>query len=102
MYHFWKNLRGLQYKLKGLTWKSTEGVGNLKGSRLQLEKAHTLLAKDHLNQTLCQNVKFWTDKVIKNSELEERILQQKLKGDWIVLGDGKTAYFYANLKAKNK
>lgn len=58
MYHFWKNLQSLQYKLKGLTWQMTEGIRKLKDSRLQVEKAQTLLANDHLNLTLCQNVKF--------------------------------------------
>ncbi|XP_058756016.1 uncharacterized protein LOC131629234 [Vicia villosa] len=82
MEQFWKNLYKLQYSVKGLTWQMTEGIRNLK--------------------TLCQNVKFWTDEVLKNTELEENILQQKLKCDWITLGDGNNAYFYANLKSKNK
>ncbi|XP_058741550.1 uncharacterized protein LOC131613927 [Vicia villosa] len=85
MEQFWKNLYKLQYSLKGLTWQMTEGIRDLKVSREQLDKAQTLLAFDQLNQTLCQNFKFWTDEVLKNTELEENILQQKLKCDWITL-----------------
>ncbi|XP_058746230.1 uncharacterized protein LOC131619107 [Vicia villosa] len=99
---FWKNLHKLQYSMKGLTWKMTEGIRNLKMSREQLDKAQTLLASDQMNQTLCQTIKYWTDEVLKSSELEEKILQQKVKCDWVKLGDGNNAYFYANLKSKNK
>ncbi|XP_058776934.1 uncharacterized protein LOC131651279 [Vicia villosa] len=102
MAQFWKNLHKLQYSMKGLTWQMTEGIRNLNMSRENLDKAQTRLAADQMNPTLCQEVKFWTDEVLKNSELEEQILQQKLKCDWINLGDGNNAYFYANLKSKNK
>ncbi|XP_058767824.1 uncharacterized protein LOC131641534 [Vicia villosa] len=102
MEQFWKNLYKLQYSMKGLTWQMTEGLRNLKMSREKLDQAQTLLASDQMNKALCQTVKYWIDEVMKSSELEEKILHQKLKCDWINPGNENNAYFYANLKSKNK
>ncbi|XP_058783939.1 uncharacterized protein LOC131658687 [Vicia villosa] len=102
MYHLWKNLQRLQFKLKGLNWKVTEGIRNLRDSREQLDKAQSFLNNDPLNPDLCHSVKIWTEEVMRNAELEEKILHQKTKKDWISLGDGNNAYFYAKLKTKNR
>lgn len=67
-----------------------------------MDKAQTLLATDHLNPIFLQSVNYWTEEVIKNSELEEIILQQRAKEDCINLRYGNDAYFYAKLKEKNK
>ncbi|XP_058771902.1 uncharacterized protein LOC131645245 [Vicia villosa] len=102
MEQFWKRLYRLQYCMKGLNWHITEGLRNLKMSRDKLDQAQTLLASDQMNKDMCNSVKHWTEEVMKGAELEEKILHQKLKCDWINLGDGNNAYFYANLKSKNK
>ncbi|XP_058751354.1 uncharacterized protein LOC131624433 [Vicia villosa] len=88
MYHLWKNLQRLQFYLKGLNWKTTEGIKNLKERRMQLEKAQNILKTDHINPALCQSVKHWTE-------------EPRAKEDCIKLGDGNNSYFYAKLKAKN-
>ncbi|XP_058727142.1 uncharacterized protein LOC131598573 [Vicia villosa] len=87
--------------MKGLAWRTTEGVRNLNESRLQLDKAHAILRSDPLNPELCNSVKTWTEEVLKQSDMEERILQQRAKEDCIKLGDGNNKFFYAKLKAKN-
>ncbi|XP_058723318.1 uncharacterized protein LOC131595086 [Vicia villosa] len=102
MYRLWKNLQKLQYPLKGLSWQMTEGVRNLRDSRQRLDQAHEKWAKDQQNANICLEVKNLTEDVMKYSEIEEQILKQKSKSDWINLGDGNNAYFYANLKQKNK
>lgn len=61
-----------------------------------------MLEGDLFNQEYIQNVKHWTEEILKNTNLEEKILMQKSKVYWIKLGDGNNAYFYANLKDKNK
>lgn len=76
----------------------TEGIKNLKESILQLDKAQCLLAVDKLNHVLCQRVKNWTVEVLNNSELEEKILQQRAKENSIKQGYGNNKFFMPSLK----
>lgn len=46
-------------------------------------------------------VKCLTDAVLKYNALEEEILYQRAKLEWIRKGDNNTAYYHATLKAKN-
>jgi hypothetical protein len=47
-------------------------------------------------------VKACTEEVIKWSEMEEQMLMQKSKIEWLRLGDGNNHYFHASLKAKHR
>lgn len=47
-------------------------------------------------------VKYWTDGIIKRTETEEKILSQKAKMDWLQLGDYNNKHFHAIVNQKNK
>ncbi|XP_058723365.1 uncharacterized protein LOC131595109 [Vicia villosa] len=102
MYKLWKKLIRLQPHLRKLTTEVTRGVQNIQDSRVMLDQAQKALSADMFNQQLIENEKFWCEEVINNTELEEKILLQKSKIDWLKLGDGNNQYFYANLKEKNR
>ncbi|CAI8595559.1 unnamed protein product [Vicia faba] len=47
-------------------------------------------------------VKTCTDTIMNISQLEEDMLKQKAKLDWLNLGDGNNSYFHASIKERNK
>lgn len=54
-----------------------------------------MLENDRFNPELIDQVKHWTDEIIKGTEIEEKILSQKAKVNWLKLGDGNNWYFHA-------
>lgn len=102
MYILWCKLKILQHPMRASNRETTEGMMALYNNIIQLEKAQQKLAEDSFDQDYIQEVKHWNDDVIKENEIKEKILIQKSKIDWLKLGDGNNAYFYAHLKAINK
>ncbi|CAL5198478.1 unnamed protein product [Lathyrus oleraceus] len=49
-----------------------------------------------------KEVQHWTKDLIQTTEIEEKMLLQKLKLNWSKLGDGNAAYFHATIRGKNK
>ena len=47
-------------------------------------------------------VKHWTSKIITAIELEENVIMQKSKVNWLKLGDMNNKYFHATVRDKNK
>jgi hypothetical protein len=47
-------------------------------------------------------VKNCTEEVIKWCDMEEQMLRQKAKIEWLKLGDGNNRYFHASIKAKQR
>ncbi|XP_006576020.1 uncharacterized protein [Glycine max] len=55
-----------------------------------------------MNKEKIDKVKMCTETVIRWNEIDEEILQQRSKLDWLKLGDGNNAYFHASIRAKHK
>jgi hypothetical protein len=53
-----------------------------------------------MNVALIETVKNLTEEVIHWNEMEEKMMMQRTKVDWIRLGDGNNAYFHAYLKSR--
>lgn len=58
--------------------------------------------RDMFNQEHIKNVKYWSDEVVQNLDMEDFFLRHKSKINWLKLGDGNNAYFHAIVKGKNK
>ncbi|XP_058726677.1 uncharacterized protein LOC131598046 [Vicia villosa] len=102
MYICWRKLICLQRITTSLNRVPTDGVKRIQHSRDNLEKVQTMLEKDKFNTDLIEQAKYWTDKIIKGTDIEEKILSQKAKVDWLQLGDGNNRYFHAIVNQKNK
>src|SRR4051812_29258162 len=102
MFRLWKKLIRLQSVMKVLNKSVTEEIRKIQVCRDKMDQAQQLLQSDIMNPEHCRMVKYWAEELLKQTELEEKVLKQKANIDWIQLGDGNNAYFYANLKAKNK
>lgn len=71
-------------------------------ARENLIQAQSDLSNNRYDSSVIEKVQECTKKVIKLNEIEESILRQKPKIDWMGYGDDNSAFFYAIIKAKNK
>ncbi|XP_058751689.1 uncharacterized protein LOC131624791 [Vicia villosa] len=102
MYICWRKLIRLQKTLSLLNRDTTAEVKKIQQSRDNLMKAQSMLENDRFNPGLIDQIKHWTDEIIKGTAIEEKILIQKAKVDWLQLGDGNNRYFHAIVNQKNK
>ncbi|CAK8532778.1 unnamed protein product [Lathyrus sativus] len=70
-------------------------------ARNRLNTTQSSLEADPMNATLLTRIKEQKLEILKLQELEENILRQKSKLDWLKWGDGNNSYFHASVKAKN-
>ncbi|KAK2396003.1 hypothetical protein QL285_057684 [Trifolium repens] len=102
MYVLWRKLLRLQPVMRKLS-RPIMGINiTLEKARNELKLTHTNLLSDRMNPLRIQHVKECTEEVIKWCDLEEQMLQQRAKIDWLQLGDGNNKYFHASIKAKQK
>ncbi|KAF1864513.1 hypothetical protein Lal_00021936 [Lupinus albus] len=67
---------------------------------VKLKTKHKLeLNNDMMNGEIIEKVKKYSEELIKLNELEENIVKQKSKIEWLKLGDGNTSYLYASMKS---
>ncbi|XP_058753184.1 uncharacterized protein LOC131626385 [Vicia villosa] len=102
MYICWRKLIRLQKVMISLNRAIADGVKRIQLSRDNLEKVQTMLEEDKFNRDIIEQAKYWTDEIIKGTNIEEKILSQKAKVDWLQLGDGNNRYFHAIVNQKNK
>ncbi|XP_058776967.1 uncharacterized protein LOC131651319 [Vicia villosa] len=69
-------------------------------ARDRLDEAHHHLEQDLMNRDRIHKVQVYTTELLTLTELEEKVLKQKSKIDWLKLGDGNNSYFHASLKSK--
>ncbi|KAI5439148.1 hypothetical protein KIW84_024791 [Lathyrus oleraceus] len=74
----------------------------LEKAREDLYVAQTNLLQDRMNIQLIDRVKDCTNEVLSLNNVEEQMLKKKSKVEWLRLGDGNNAHFYASLKSKRK
>lgn len=78
----------LELVIKGMC-KTFNGINQYLGvARVDLTLAQYNLLMDKMNVQLIDKVKKCTKEVLGLSNIEEQVLKQKSKVDWIRLGDG--------------
>jgi hypothetical protein len=98
----WKKLHRLTPEMKKL-YKQVQGCKKkVEEARGELLKAQKDLIHDRMNPAIISKVKHWTDEVMKWNDLDEMNISQRAKIDWLRLGDGNNAYFYASVKGRNR
>lgn len=70
--------------------------------RSQLNEVHNQLSHDKMNPNIIILEKFLSDDLQKLNDMEEQIMRQKTKIDWIWKGDGNNSYFHVALKRKHR
>ncbi|XP_058726138.1 uncharacterized protein LOC131597458 [Vicia villosa] len=98
----WHKLRRLQTELKRFGKPSTDVKIKLVKARQELEQVQENLRTNRFNIPAIEEIKRITEEIIHWNTIEESIMQQRTKIDWLIKGDGNTAFFHAYLKSKNR
>ncbi|CAK8564653.1 unnamed protein product [Lathyrus sativus] len=101
MFILWNKLMRLQPALRNFSKPARHNDQQLIQARNRLNTTQTSLEADPMNATIITRIKKQKVEIIKLQELEENILRQKSKLDWLKWGDGNNSYFHASVKAKN-
>lgn len=100
MYILWHKLKRLQTDLLKLNNFIADIQRQKEQARIDLKQAYVELSTDRMDGRQIEKVKQLTDKVIYWNEVDNKMLMQRIKIDWLRMGDDNTAYFHAYLKAK--
>ena len=102
LYVIWEKLKLVRNGLKQITPNYTQSAKKIVEFREKLENLQSDFALDPLNMEKFDRIKDTRVKLEKWHTIEESILLQKSKITHIKLGDGNNAYFYANVKERNR
>lgn len=69
-------------------------------TREELQKTQSDLVAHKMDPHQIQKIKQLTEQLISYNEIEERILMQRAKVDWLRKGDGNNSLFFATIKTK--
>ncbi|CAK8572403.1 unnamed protein product [Lathyrus sativus] len=101
MYILWQKLQRLKPDLVKFDKSMSNVKQQVEKSRLDLEKAQNDLLQNRMDITIIDKVKTCIENVIRWNEVEESIFMQRAKFDWLRMGDGNNAYYYATIKTKH-
>jgi len=102
MVAMWKKLKRLRKILGTLSKQFAHTKLQLAKAREDLAEAQDSLVNDRMNKEKIDKVNMCTKTVIRWNEIDEEILQQRSKLDWLKLGDKNNAYFHVSIRAKHK
>ncbi|CAK8563093.1 unnamed protein product [Lathyrus sativus] len=100
VYVMWRKLIRVQSVVNKLSKPLMDVSHYLKQARMNLLEVQNKLKDDLDNTELIKLVKERTEKVFKWSEIEEQVIRQRSKINWLKLGDGNNRYFHAQLKVR--
>ncbi|XP_058726469.1 uncharacterized protein LOC131597821 [Vicia villosa] len=102
MQRLWCRMKRLQEPIKQLQKSFTDIQVQIQQARQELTEAHQNLLTNMFDCTAIEQAKRKTDKVMELNQMEENILKQKAKVNWLNLRDGNNSFFHAIVKEKNK
>ncbi|CAK8540591.1 unnamed protein product [Lathyrus sativus] len=98
----WRKLMRLQHLISKMS-KPLIGIQcQIKEARCNLQEAQERLQTKRMNNQVIMQEKLWNENLIELIEIDEQVMSQRAKVDWIRLGDGNNAYFHATLRSKQK
>ncbi|MCH85203.1 transposon TX1 putative 149 kDa protein, partial [Trifolium medium] len=101
MYVLWKKLQRLQPILKEISKPLSDVKLHISKVRENMLQAQLDLGLDRMNADKIEVVKQCSDDLLNWQKIEEKILQQKSKLEWLKLGDGNNRYFHASIKTRS-
>ncbi|XP_049406058.1 uncharacterized protein LOC125869643 [Solanum stenotomum] len=102
MKHVWYNLKKLKAEFKQLNDDEFKHIGQkVIACRNELEMIQTEMRSDHSNYLIMKEKEVLLN-LEKWSMIEESVLKQKARVNWISLGDANTKYFSAVMKEKQQ
>ncbi|XP_058761003.1 uncharacterized protein LOC131634365 [Vicia villosa] len=102
MYVVWEKLKRLQKVMRILNRPVNSLNQDILKTREELNNAQQDLNVNLMDKDRILKVQRITARLIDLSDLEEKVLRQKTKIEWLRLGDGNKSYFHASLKTKQR
>lgn len=96
----WQKLKIIKNEAKGLNKSMAAYEQKLNQARKSLECIQEALVITPFDQMLIEQEKQSISELEKWSIIEERILRQKSRANWIEYGDSNSKYFYAQVKIR--
>ncbi|XP_058775224.1 uncharacterized protein LOC131649480 [Vicia villosa] len=100
MYVLWQKLRRLHPILKKLNKPLVLADQNIKKAGDNMDKTQKDLVNDRLNISKINEVKRLTEELVKWQEIDEKVMNQRAKIEWLKKWDGNNSFFYATIKGK--
>ncbi|KAH1233546.1 Short-chain dehydrogenase TIC 32, chloroplastic [Glycine max] len=101
MVRLWNKLKRLQQDMRRFSKPLSNLKQNLIKAREYLQFAQENLRNNNMNGHRIDRVRKLTKDVINLNEMEEKMLMQRAKVDWIRKGDGNNSFFHAIIKSRN-
>lgn len=102
MFVVWKKLQRLQPHIKKLCRPVSDMSNKITQARDNLTNAQEDLSTDIMNVEKFNKVKELSESLVNLQELEESMLRQRAKIDWLRLSDGNNKYFHVAIKIRNQ
>lgn len=102
MMNVWRNLQRLQKVIKEISQPFKGIKSQIDNTREKLKLVQEQLIHDKQNEECIMEVKSLTEEVIRLNNIEENVLQQRSKVEWLKLEGGNNRFFYASLQNKLK
>ncbi|KAK1300198.1 hypothetical protein QJS10_CPB13g01119 [Acorus calamus] len=102
LFQFVKKLSNVKYALKCWNKSTFGGVqSNLSHCREKLESAQSTLHGDPINPNLIMEESIARQGYMVALRAEESFLRQKLRQQWLALGDKNSKFFYSSIKVRS-
>ncbi|XP_058725687.1 uncharacterized protein LOC131596982 [Vicia villosa] len=98
----WQKLMRLQLVLKKLNRPILSIKSQLEEKRNELNEVQNKVRQDKMNKELISKERICTEELLKLSDLEEEVLRQRAKVDWIRKGDGNNSFFHSTIRSRAK
>lgn len=100
MYGIWHKLKSLKYGVRTLSKKYSDISSRVVEGRSKLGQVLTLLVNGGFHSKSITDAKILNEKMLSLQQVEEEILTQKAKLEWLQLGDGNNSYFNASIRIR--
>jgi hypothetical protein len=102
MFVVWKKLQRLQHHIRKLSKPLSNLHKEIAQAREDLNKAQNELMTDRLDGDKINVVKSCSEKLLNLQELDDSMVRQRAKIDWLRLSDGNNKYFHASIKMRQQ
>lgn len=96
----WKKLKRFQPMIKKMAKPLADNHDNIKQARQDLSQTQMQLEADRMNPSRISKVRKCNDDLVGWQEIEETVLRQRAKLNWMRWGDGNKKYFHATIKSR--
>ncbi|KAG5600974.1 hypothetical protein H5410_032344 [Solanum commersonii] len=101
MSQLWSKLKALKIGLKDLNTYLASYRQKLQTARQSLEIVQSQIVTQPLNSVLIEQESVLLNDIRKWSLVEEQVLKQKSRVNWIAIGDANTKFFHAQMKIRS-